>query len=347
MKSPELTHLNRITGNREGPLPGEATAIREQLASYLSEAGKVEKNKSKLDLRPSINFVSGNRDIFEKGLNEILQREPTNEPVAWSKKISFHGTEDVVCPQVSPDECVEVLARMPEVLIELSKLTLIDYHPFGHVRVIPVPGFDEHGNFDSKKVQFVPVSEFPREGDHSSRILVGVSTGDKIYPTPIPKSVSEDERAVYLYQVHVLLHEFFHTIDYPRRSPEERSEILLEVDDQQFTLQDWWLAFEELIVSGREPQCVSSYANTYFDDLDQKTREMDYSKFTRALAEQICESFVAHQLGIISNDEGWTNFKSESFGNASQLAKHIKGESESANFKWLLMDKLCRAGVVK
>lgn len=159
--------------------------------------------------------------------------------------------------------------------------------------------------------------------------------------------MSKDKKAVYLYQIHVLLHEFFHTVDYPRRDPEERSKILLQVDGKQFTFQDWWLAFEELILSGIEPQCVSSYANTYFEDLNQKTKKSDYNKFTHALAEQICETFVAYQLWIISNDEGWTNFKIENFGNIVQLEKQLKDESKSANLKWILMDKLCRAMVIK
>ncbi|MEK7461408.1 MAG: hypothetical protein AAB647_04325 [Patescibacteria group bacterium] len=345
--NPELKHLEVIAGKVQLPESTEQNPIRERLTSVLSEAEKVEANKDKLDLKPNIDFVSANIDKFETGLDSIYQREPDEDSKAWSEGIAFGGTDDIVSPQVSSDECKQILARMPKSLIEMSKLETVDYHTFGNVRVIPVPGFNEQGNFDSSKVQLVPVSEFPRKGDHPSRILVGVSNGTKIYPTPIPKSVSEDERAVYLYQVHVLLHEFFHTVDYPRRSPEDRSKILLEVDGQQFTFQDWWMAFEELILSGNEPQCVSSYANTYFDDLNQETREIDYKKFTHALAEQICETFVACQLDIISNDEGWTDFKKEGFGNVSQLTKHVKEESESANLKWVLMDKLCRAIVVK
>ena len=42
------------------------------------------------------------------------------------------------------------------------------------------------------------------------------------------------------------------------------------------------------------------------------------------VAEQICETFVAYQLGIISNNKGWTNFRTESFGNVVQLKKFLK-----------------------
>jgi hypothetical protein len=342
-----LKHLEDIAGKVQLPESTKKNLIHERLLSVLSAAEKVEANKDKLDLKPKIDFVSKNKYKFQKALDTIYRREPDPDSKAWSEQVAFSGTDDIVFPQVSPKECRKLLARMPKSLIEISKLETIDYHTFGNIRVIPVPGFNEQGNFDSSKVQLVPVSEFPRAEDHPSRILVGVSNGTKIYPTPIPKSVSKDERAVYLYQVHVLLHEFFHTVDYPRRSPEDRSKILLEVDGQQFTFQDWWMAFEELILSGNEPQCVSSYANTYFDDLNQETREVDYKKFTHALAEQICETFVAYQLDIISNDEGWTDFKKEGFGNVSQLTKHVNEESESANVKWVLMDKLCRASVIR
>lgn len=347
MEKFESNHLENITWKLSEITSVKLNPVRKILTSVLSEAEKIETNKNKLDLKPNIDFISANKDKFEKGLDAIYQREPNENSKAWSEKIIFNGTDDIVSPQVSPEESKQLLARMPKILIEISKLQTVEYHTYGKIRVIPVPWFDEQGNFDQNKVQFVPVNEFPREGDHPSRILVGVSNGIRIYPTPIPKSVSEDERAVYLYQVHVFLHEFFHTIDYPRRNQQERSKILLELDGQQFTFQDWWLAFEELILSGIEPQCVSNYANTYFNDLNQKTKETDYNKFTSALAEQICETFVAYQLGIISNNEGWTDFKKESFGNLSQLTKEIKGNSESANLKWLLMDKLCHANVVK
>ena len=89
------------------------------------------------------------------------------------------------------------------------------------------------------------------------------------------------------------------------------------------------------------------YGNTYLSLLNKETKEEDYDKFTYAMAEQIAETFVAYQLGIISNHEGWTNFKAESFANIDQLEKFIKKDSQSANRKWVLMDKLYRAQFIK
>lgn len=372
-------HLERILqldgfDVSSGALP--IVGMREAIIQVLSEAARIEKNKNTLDLKPNIDFVTANLDKFEHGISLVLQREPSATAVEWAKGIEFKGSEAMVAPQVSPEECQRILSRMPASLLAMSKLKIVNYHLFdAEKHLLPVPGYDENGNFDTTKVECIDPADFPRkksgqymvyrrrktnddnfefrgeleeaeEDDHPSRILVGVSNGKAIFPTPIPKTVSEDERAVYLYQIHVLLHEFFHTIDYPRRDPEERAKIFLEVDGRQFSFQDWWQAFEELILSGIEPVCISSYANTYANDLNQKKKEEDYRKFTHALAEQICESFVAYQLGIISNDDGWTDFQREGFGNAKQLNKFANSQASSANLKWLLMDKLCRAKVI-
>ena len=343
MNPSETQHLERVAQidpiSRDAEFP---LKTRGDLARALSPEEQIEKNKDKLDLKPNIDFVSRHIDLYEKAVDSILKREPNPSSVEWTNKIDFVGEKDIVEPQVSPEDCRQLLSRMPELLTQLSKLQTISY-----LKVIPVPGYDDQGNFDDQKVQPVPAKDFPRPNDHPTRILVGISDGKTIYPSPIPKTVSNDERATYLYQVHVLLHEFFHTIDYPRRDPKERSKILLEMDGSCFPYQDWWNAFEKLVLKGIEPVCVSSYANTYIDHLTSETKAKDFEKFTVALAEQICETFVAYQLNIISNDDGWTDFRNESFGNQKQQETFKKGKAPSANLKWVLMDKLCRARVIQ
>jgi hypothetical protein len=339
----ETPHLKKVAQpdptSKGSELP---LKTRGALACALSPDERIEKNKDKLDLKPNIDFVSRHIDLYEKAVGSISKREPSPSSLDWASKIEFVGDQDIVDPQLSSEDCRQLLSRMPEPLIQLSKLQTISY-----LKVIPVPGYDDQGNFDDKKVKSVPAKDFPRPNDHPTRILVGISDGKAIYPSPIPKTVSTDERATYLYQAHVLLHEFFHTIDYPRRDPKERSKILLEMDGNCFSYQDWWNAFEKLILKGIEPVCVSSYANTYTDHLTSETKAKDFEKFTDALAEQICETFVAYQLNIISNDDEWTDFRSESFGNQKQQEAFKKGEAPSANLKWVLMDKLCRAKVVQ
>lgn len=308
---------------------------------------KIEKNKDKLDLKPNVQFVAENYGQFLNGLVEILSVPLTPESMLWSQSIKFVAVEEIVMPQLMPHNIKDILARMPKAIRELSKLEEVNYLLHGAAKVIPVPGYDDDGNFDPSKVEKVPINKFPRPGDHPSRILVGVSNGPTIFPTPIPASVSTNERAIYLYQVHVFLHELFHTIDYPRRDPGLKANIILETNNQQFTLEEWWHDFEELILSGREPKCVSSYAATYVDRLNYTRYSRNYEQFTRDFAEQVCESFVAYMLGIISNDNGWTSFKEESFGNNGQLKLFLNGKSPAANEKWLLINRLCNATVLQ
>ena len=136
-----------------------------------------------------------------------------------------------------------------------------------------------------------------------------------------------------MYQQHVLLHEFFHTVEIARRSNEQRANILLETDGTQFTLQQWWTEFEQFVLDqrgldqGEKP--VSRYAAGYEHQLNATVRDSDNAVFTHALAEQVCESFVAYQQNIIPNDEGITDFKTH--------------WPET----WRQMDKLCRAKLIR
>lgn len=343
--------LEKITGVKYIPsrLNQTTTDVTAQnVQAIMSNMERVEGNKDKLDFKPSVDFVDQNFQIYQQAVNSLLTREKSKSGLKLAAETTFFGVDDIVEPQVNPEEAGNLLAIMPESLVKLSMLQNISYHLFGeHIKKIPVPGFDEEGNFDPKKVELVSVDEFPRPHDHPTRILVGVSNGRQIFPTPIPSTVSSNSEAIKFFQIHVFLHEFFHTIERLRRDPEKRSQILLEIDRQQFTFQDWWKAFEELLVSGIEPEAISNYAETYSHQLNEDFAKKEEGKFTAAVAEQIAETFVAYMLGIISNKKGWTNFKTESFGNTNQLEKYLKGEAPAANLKWILMDQLCRAKVIK
>jgi hypothetical protein len=144
----------------------------------------------------------------------------------------------------------------------------------------------------------------------------------------LPSTAYKDAEAARLYQQHVLLHEFFHTVEIPIRDRESRTNILLETDGTQFSFQQWWEEFE-LFILDRFEKPVSRYAAGYEHDLTKAIQDSDNKAFTHALAEQVCESFVAYQQNIIPNDDGLTDFK--------------------ANWPrtWGLMDKLCRAKIIK
>lgn len=281
----------------------------------------IERNKDKLDLKPEIEFVARYFHIYTQGLSDLLDKPVTEESQRFADSVEIIGLESIIGPQVSPDETRRILSVMPESLRQLSKLSSVQYEG-----CIPVPIYDEEGNF-SGKAYIVDPDEFPRSGEHPSRVLVGRSNGHTVFPTPIPKSVSANEEAVKMYQVHVFLHEFFHTIDYPRRDSEKRRAVLLECDGSQFTLQDFWEEFEKLYLR-EDRKFVSRYAATYADKLNQRTRSDDPARFSSAIGEQVCESFVGYMLGIISNDNDCANFRC--------------GHPE----EYQLIDKLCRAKVL-
>lgn len=306
---------------------------------------ETEKNKDKMDLRPNIEFVDENLDLYKKGLKQFLKIPVTIGASSFASGIMFEELGNFSNPQVDTNDILVLLYRMPICLIQLSRLEIVSFE-WGSI--VPVPKFDANGNFN-RQADFVPLNEFPRKGDHPSRILIGYTSenGKIIYPSPISPSVYNKYLACWCYQIHVFLHEFFHTIEIDRRNIEERSKIVLLTDNQQFTFQDWWNDFENLILSGNEPQPISSYAANYIDKLNLKTKKADEKEFIHALAEQICESFVAYVLGIASNDYGWTNFQKESFGNKKQLELFQKGLSPAANLKWILIDRLWRAKLLK
>jgi hypothetical protein len=192
--------------------------------------------------------------------------------------------------------------------------------------MVPVPIFDVEGNWVN--VEMVQQYEFPRADDHPSRILVGRSTGETIYPSALPKSVHLNDKVRWFYQLHVFLHEFFHTIELPRRSREAREKVILSRYGRQFTMQQWWEKWEKEFSSDQKPPYATRYASTYGNDLSPDVLEKNHDRFTRALAEQICESFVGYILGIVPNDQDNPRFRTHSA------------------FAWELMDEFADASIV-
>lgn len=128
-----------------------------------------------------------------------------------------------------------------------------------------------------------------------------------------------------MYQFHVFMHEFLHTVDYPRRLIGKRERIKLENNGQSFSLETFWQEFGRLYV-GKNKEPVSRYAATRLEEI--KGECMVSPKIDSALGEQICESFVGYMLGILPNDKDDISFKDahpEEYG---------------------LIDKLCRAKVL-
>lgn len=261
----------------------------------------IERNKDKQDLKPNIDFVSRHMSHYDEGIKRLYSLPVSVEGKRFADSIEFKSLECFVDPQLSAGEIRQIVSSMPQSLIMLSNLVDVTYED-----KIPVPIYDDSGNF-SGSVNEVSHKEFPRPGDHPSRVLVGMSNGYTIWQTPIPRSVSEDERAVKAYQTHVFLHEYFHTIESPRRNPEARHSVLMECDGDKFTMQDIWNGFKQLYLR-HDRVFVSRYSSIYADRLNLETKAANLVRFNQALAEQICESFAGYMLGIISNDNNETDF---------------------------------------
>lgn len=285
---------------------------------------EIEREKDKMDLRPAIEFIEDNYGLFAKGRDTIMQRAPSEVARVWADGLQFPSQEKIREPQIHPEEAREILARMPELLIKLSKLKNVSYE---YANQVIEPVYNPDGTM--KTGNTVPFEDFGKNNEHPTRLLIGMTpnSGETTYQSALPNTVYENIDAARMYQLHVLMHEFFHTIELPIRNPELRQRIRLETDEQKFTLQDWWQQFEDLVDSKQEPY-VSRYAEGYAQKLTANSKRTDYEAYTVALAEQICESFVAYQLGIISNDHGSTNFK------------------ESMPRTWILVDTLCRAKLI-
>lgn len=312
----------------------------------------VENEKDKLDLKPSVDFVSQNISSYKIWLSTLRIKEKTPNHWKWDK-LSWNWIWLIVRPQLSFEDCLHILDRMPEVLIDLSKLTSIDYNTFSTWKnLLPIPQFDEKWRFNWWAVLIEPAN-FPRianlpsefferqrrvykkvnevvsESDHPSRVLVWVTIPDgdnwyKILPTPIPKSVSKDGEAVFHYQTHVFLHEFFHTVEFWMRNAESRTKIILEWEDwKKYSLEDWYREFERIILSS-EP--ISIYSSVYKNDLSEEKKGTE--QYSHAIGEESSEVFAWYILGIIQNHNWETDFK-----------KH-------AWKKWELMDYLCKSKIL-
>ena len=339
----QINKLSKITWIEKSQLlPNKQ--IKEKTSPELIEIlniQDIEKNKDKTDLKPNVEFVEKHVTEYQHGINELLKKEDNENRM----KIEF-GWEGKITRQQIPESMIaKIIQSIPKSLRDISNLKKIFYYD-----TILVPDFDEKGNFAGNLKKQIAIEKFPEPEDHQTRLMIGATSPEEnnpqnadIYMLPIPNTVSENQEAISYYQIHVLLHEFFHTLELTKRDPEKREKIIFTKDGEEFSFEDWWKAFEELILSQIEPNCVSSYAQTYIHELTQETKERDFEKFTHALAEQMAETFVAYILNIISNDENRTDFKAENFGN--QNLKNTKSD-EPKNMKRILMNKLYNAQLV-
>jgi hypothetical protein len=184
----------------------DEVVIRAKLETLLIEA-----NKDNLDMAPAIDFVEKNLDIYQAWLDAMLEKEPSPQALAFAKWIQIIWEEDIIEPQIGITEARELLARLPETLLKISQMTTIDFHyskdaQWNGYPIIPIPKFNERWDFEGEVTQLnpsnfprkiwnnyicynkgIPTTEIATEDDHLTRILVGVSNGFSIFPTPLPE----------------------------------------------------------------------------------------------------------------------------------------------------------------
>jgi hypothetical protein len=275
------------------------------------------------NLRPALAFVEAHLPLYQANLDRYLQKEVHSDSREWVSRLKFENAEFDQTLQIEPQMVKELYSRLSPALLGASKLESVDY---AWQKKVIAPVFNEDGSIQT--AHLVLHDAFPGQY-HPQRVFVGWTDGrddqkgKMVRSSFIPPSVSENPEAVRMYQAHVMLHEFFHTIELPIRSTETASQLLLDSSGRSFA--DWRRDFVDSLEE--EPQFTSEYGEVYRDGIFQENGRLkeDIDIFGLAVSEQMAESFVAYHLDIISNAQGYRSFRSQSFGNArpqDQLLKH-------------------------
>ncbi len=303
---------------------------------------EIEPNKDRMDLKPNLQYVERNLPKYEEALRRFLSKPFPPENYVWISGIDVRNVVDDFTLQLPPNTALDILSHLPTEMLRISSLRALDYQ---YQRFIPIPNFNEEGFLDAKCPcrRVVSADIFPHDEEedgthiehHPTRILIGNTHQGVIFPSFLPKTVSENRRAVEFYQIHVLLHEFFHTIVAPFRSEESAKRLVLHFQDgKSMTYADWRKAFIDSMLH-REPVFPSNYASTYADQIHP---EADRSSI--AVEEQLCETFAAYILGRAPGNVEYDDFTTFHFGNEHPEEQLIKGYG---SIRHELMDRFFHA----
>lgn len=299
---------------------------------------EIERNKDLMDLKPDLDYVIQHAHLYRAAISDLLARpidEGAHERIGAIAVT--HVTRDATL-QLAPERALEVLAHLPGGLLQISGLTELDYCYQGFV---PIPKFNERGFFDGCE-GLVLADTFPdtiedgtHKAYHPTRILIGNTDRGVIRPSFLPRTVCDNREAVEIYQIHVLLHEFFHTIEGRFRSPEMARTLRMRFENgSEMNFEEWRRAFIQSMLE-TEPLYTSRYAQTYADKITPGESLASY-----AVAEQLCETFVAYVLGRAPSESGYEDFRTFSFGNLHPEKQLIKGYG---SIRHELMDKFFKA----
>ena len=301
----------------------------------VTHAEIIEKRKERMNMRPNLEFIESNKPQYAANVERYLGGDISEFSRQWAESVHTKNVTNDETLQIEPDFARSLLAHLPEGLQRISHLETIDYE---WQQKVAVPQFDEKGIFSG--AQLPSIDEFKSEDYHRTRVLTGYTKpdGTEIKPTHIPSEVSDDPEAIRLYQAHVLLHEFFHTIEVILRDEESAKKLQLNPGR---TFADWATDFLESLKV--EKQHTSNYAGVYHEAIydEEGNVHSTVTAHDYAIREQMAESFVAYLLDIISNSEGYTSFKSQSFGNTSPEQELLSHGGQSKRYG--LMKELCNS----
>ena len=137
-----ITKLSELTGFNKNVLSSNEllqVPIRSRISEVLSLAERIEANKNKEDLKPSVDFVKNNVDFYKSGFTSFLTKEDTHSP----SQITFGGSGELVKKQIPEITISQIIASIPTALRKISDLKKVLYFD-----LVLVPYFKEDGNFD-------------------------------------------------------------------------------------------------------------------------------------------------------------------------------------------------------
>lgn len=278
---------------------------------------EIEHRKDRMNLKRSLDFVAEHSAEYTDRIDRFLTREPFAENQSKVDEIQFPGYNEQHA-QITPDDIRNILLRIPPHL--LAKSTLTDVN-FSKQNIVFVPTFTSTGDVDLSNVLNLTTQEFLASNHHPERALAGNTftgrysamkglehlkdTNDDaffsvILPSAIPESVTKNPENIRQYQIHVFLHELFHSIENVMKDDNEaRAWILNSATGRTFF--DWR---EEYIAACAEEQTPPSiYASAYVDDLFPAFDRTN-PKFMAAIREWMAEDWVGAHIGILPNVEG-------------------------------------------
>lgn len=278
---------------------------------------EIEHRKDRMNLKRSLDFVAEHSAEYSDRMNRLLAREPFAENQSKVDGIQFPEYNEQHA-QISPDDIRNILLRIPPHLLARSTITDVN---FVKQHIVFVPTFRDDGNVDLSNVLNVKVQDFLTSEHHQERVLAGNTytglysaqqglehlkgTNDDDYfsvilPSAIPESISKNPENIRQYQIHIFLHELFHSIENVMKDDNEARAWIIDAATGR-TFFDWR---EDYIATCAEEQTPPSiYASAYVDDLFPAFDRTN-PKFMAAIREWMAEDWVGSILGILPNANG-------------------------------------------